>query len=50
VSLLGPSGCGKSTLLRLVAGLGTVSTGSIAWPSSRHERDRSLGFVFQEPT
>lgn len=29
VAVVGPSGCGKSTLLRLVAGLDTVSTGSI---------------------
>jgi len=29
VAVVGPSGCGKSTLLRLVAGLDTVSSGSI---------------------
>lgn len=48
VSLLGPSGCGKSTLLRLIAGLGEVTSGRIAWPGGTG--DRSLGFVFQEPT
>lgn len=48
VSLLGPSGCGKSTLLRLIAGLGAVSSGRIAWPDTA--ADRSLGFIFQEPT
>jgi NitT/TauT family transport system ATP-binding protein len=31
LSLLGPSGCGKSTVLRLVAGLGDLSDGTIAW-------------------
>ena len=30
VVFVGPSGCGKSTLLRLIAGLETASTGSIA--------------------
>jgi NitT/TauT family transport system ATP-binding protein len=54
VSLLGPSGCGKSTLLRLVAGLGSVSAGSIEWPLSTcegsGEPSRDLGFIFQEPT
>lgn len=29
IAIVGPSGCGKSTLLRLVAGLDTVSDGSI---------------------
>jgi len=48
VSLLGPSGCGKSTLLRLIAGLGEVTAGRIAWPGGTG--DRNLGFVFQEPT
>jgi NitT/TauT family transport system ATP-binding protein len=44
VSLLGPSGCGKSTALRLMAGLGTPTTGAVT------RADTPLGFVFQEPT
>src|SRR3546814_2736141 len=40
VSLLGASGCGKTTLLRIVAGLESVSAGSVAID----ERD-----VTQEP-
>ena len=28
-ALLGPSGCGKSTLLRMIAGLETVTDGTI---------------------
>ena len=31
LAVLGPSGCGKSTLLRAVAGLETLSAGSVAW-------------------
>jgi len=55
VTLLGPSGCGKSTVLRLIAGLGTMSTGSIEWPQERRVRrlgklQHEIGFVFQEPT
>ena len=51
VSLLGPSGCGKSTLLRMVAGLGSPSTGTIDWPGSSEDKaGRDLGFVFQDPT
>jgi NitT/TauT family transport system ATP-binding protein len=54
LSLLGPSGCGKSTLLRIIAGLGAPSAGVIDWPQAmydvRGEPERSLGFVFQEPT
>jgi NitT/TauT family transport system ATP-binding protein len=54
LSLLGPSGCGKSTLLRLIAGLGEPSEGSIDWPRATYDAsgrpERSIGFVFQEPT
>ncbi len=54
LSLLGPSGCGKSTLLRMIAGLGAASSGVIDWTQARYdvsgEPQRSLGFVFQEPT
>jgi len=54
VSLLGPSGCGKSTALRMMAGLIAPSAGRIDFPHAIHdargEPDRSLGFVFQEPT
>jgi NitT/TauT family transport system ATP-binding protein len=46
VSLLGPSGCGKSTVLRLIAGLGTLSSGMIRWGINRSRR--KLAFVFQE--
>jgi NitT/TauT family transport system ATP-binding protein len=46
VSLLGPSGCGKSTALRLVAGLLSPDSGTVAWNGARPE----LGFVFQDAT
>jgi NitT/TauT family transport system ATP-binding protein len=51
VSLLGPSGCGKSTALRVIAGLASPTSGSVA--VSRHAGDgpgHGIGFVFQEPT
>ena len=54
LSLLGPSGCGKSTALRIVAGLGTATSGIVDW--AQHHRGAStadehdISFVFQEPT
>jgi NitT/TauT family transport system ATP-binding protein len=52
VSLLGPSGCGKSTLLRMIAGLGSVTSGAIDWIAggSGLSAGPDVGFVFQEPT
>jgi NitT/TauT family transport system ATP-binding protein len=54
LSLLGPSGCGKSTALRIIAGLGSPSSGAIEWPSStinsRGLPEGDIGFVFQDPT
>lgn len=41
--ILGPSGAGKTTFLRLIAGLESLSSGSIKVSS------KQVGFVFQEP-
>jgi NitT/TauT family transport system ATP-binding protein len=51
VALLGPSGCGKSTLLRLIAGLETVSRGSLDVECARAPGEGAsmrIGFVFQD--
>lgn len=45
VVLLGPSGSGKSTLLRLIAGLDSVTSGTIEY-DEKNKADRA--FVFQE--
>jgi len=54
ISLLGPSGCGKSTALKLIAKLSATTGGQITWPQASGEaerqRNREIGFVFQEPT
>jgi sulfate transport system ATP-binding protein len=50
-ALLGPSGCGKTTLLRIIAGLEQPDSGRVLLDgedaSSRHVRERQVGFVFQ---
>ena len=50
-ALLGPSGCGKTTLLRIIAGLEHPDSGAVLMDaedaSTRHVRERQVGFVFQ---
>ncbi len=48
VSLVGPSGCGKSTVLRLIAGLGQMTSGKIAWSKGSMNEPHKLAYVFQE--
>ncbi|NOY41723.1 MAG: sn-glycerol-3-phosphate ABC transporter ATP-binding protein UgpC [Planctomycetes bacterium] len=49
--LVGPSGCGKSTTLRMVAGLETISSGTLRIGdrivNDVHPRDRDIAMVFQ---
>jgi len=51
VILVGPSGCGKSTLLRMIAGLETITGGSIAIDgrvvNNLEPKDRDIAMVFQ---
>ena len=51
VILVGPSGCGKSTLLRMIAGLETISAGTIhIGPRLVNDvppKDRDIAMVFQ---
>src|ERR1700704_1796206 len=51
VVVVGPSGCGKSTLLRMVAGLETVSGGTVAIDgrivNGAEPKDRDIAMVFQ---
>jgi sulfate transport system ATP-binding protein len=51
VALLGPSGSGKTTLLRIIAGLETADSGTVAFhgadATDTHARERQVGFVFQ---
>ena len=49
--LLGPSGCGKSTLLRMIAGLESLTSGTITVGTRRVDQlppgERDMAFVFQ---
>jgi len=49
--LLGPSGCGKSTLLRMIAGLETISHGTVSIAgkvvNEVEPADRDIAMVFQ---
>ncbi|KQS75415.1 sugar ABC transporter ATP-binding protein [Rhizobium sp. Leaf384] len=51
VILVGPSGCGKSTLLRMVAGLETITGGTISIDgrvvNGVEPKDRDIAMVFQ---
>ena len=51
IVIVGPSGCGKSTLLRMVAGLETVTEGTIAIGgrvvNDLEPKDRNIAMVFQ---
>jgi len=51
VSLLGASGCGKSTLLKMIAGLSSISGGSIQIDGMIPKNAREImSFVFQDST
>jgi multiple sugar transport system ATP-binding protein len=49
--LVGPSGCGKSTLLRMIAGLETITRGTLAIDgrivNDTPPKDRDIAMVFQ---
>lgn len=51
VSVLGPSGCGKSTLMLMLAGLESVTAGSILIDGIAVDGPQtSAGMMFQDPT
>src|SRR5690606_37629866 len=51
VVLVGPSGCGKSTLLRMIAGLETITDGTISIDgrvvNKEEPSERDIAMVFQ---
>lgn len=51
VAILGPSGCGKSTLLMMVAGLESITSGTIRVHGTALTKPRdSIGVMFQDST
>ena len=51
VTLLGSSGCGKSTLLKMIAGLTSITAGSVTIEGRTPELARDkVSFVFQDAT
>jgi iron(III) transport system ATP-binding protein len=50
-TMLGPSGCGKTTTLRMIAGLETITSGTILFDDQNFSRfssfQRNIGMVFQ---
>ena len=50
IAMVGGSGCGKTTMLRLVAGLDTPTTGSVAVDDTVITApNEAIGLIFQEP-
>lgn len=49
-SLVGPSGCGKTTLLRVLAGLQSVTDGTVEIQPPASAKRGEIAFVFQQPT
>jgi multiple sugar transport system ATP-binding protein len=51
MALVGPSGCGKSTLLRMIAGLETITSGTVSIDGRAVNevapKDRNIAMVFQ---
>ncbi|MEQ8835790.1 MAG: ATP-binding cassette domain-containing protein, partial [Lacipirellulaceae bacterium] len=49
--LVGPSGCGKTTTLRMIAGLETITSGTLKIGdrvvNEMHPKDRDIAMVFQ---
>lgn len=48
LAILGRSGSGKSTLLRVIAGLETLTTGTVEWSSANGVARPHTGVVFQQ--
>lgn len=51
VSIVGPSGCGKTTLLKILAGLNTITAGTVTLAGRKVTGpSRDIGMVFQSAT